>query len=326
MSIVILGGTGFIGSQVVRAFGARDITLFHRNHVGSAAGPTRHVHCSRDDLPTMRKYFLDAEPNLVIDMIAQCKDSATKALAMIAPFSGRVAMISSASVYRQYGQLLRIEAGPVGIDPVTEDGPLRTRLFPYRQSILRSATDPRRWLDDYDKIPAENAYLSHPGITASVARLPMVFGPGDPDGRVQIYIRLMQSGIKELFLSESVAGWKNARGYVENVASAIAHVASHGAVGQVYNVADAGDLPEAEWVERIGRAAGWSGRITIVPDDDPAAIMPIDELPRDADFSVNTLLDSTRIRAELGFAEVVDLDEALRRTVAATPHRLQDAI
>jgi nucleoside-diphosphate-sugar epimerase len=76
-------------------------------------------------------------------------------------------------------------------------------------------------------------------------------------------------------------------------------------------VAEEEAYSEAEWIERVGRAAGWSGRVVGVPPD---------RLPQHLRNKLNTdqpmIADSTRIRMELGYQEIAPPDEALARTIA----------
>jgi len=102
------------------------------------------------------------------------------------------------------------------------------------------------------------------------------------------------------------------RGYVENVAAAIAAaVVNEQAVGRTYNVGDVGALTELQWVTTLGEAVGWSGRIVVTSPD---------QVPEGSKFGGNAaqhwVLDTSRIRRELGFQEPVALEEGLRRTVA----------
>jgi len=97
------------------------------------------------------------------------------------------------------------------------------------------------------------------------------------------------------------------RGYVEDVAAAIAlAVVDDRAAGRIYNVGEPNAFPEAEWVRRVGQAAGWNGQVVIKPGG-PHITESGDILPLS--------LDTTRIRAELGYREGIPQDEALRRTV-----------
>ena len=103
-----------------------------------------------------------------------------------------------------------------------------------------------------------------------------------------------------------------ARAYVENVAAAIALATTdERATGRIYNVGEADPLTEAEWAAAIGDAAGWRGRIVAIS----AAQLP-SHLQMKADPDHEFYLSSARIRRELGYAEPIPRDEALRRTVA----------
>jgi len=110
---------------------------------------------------------------------------------------------------------------------------------------------------------------------------------------------------------ESFARSVPCRGYVENVAYGIALAAvSDRAAGRVYNVAEPEPYSEAEWAAKIGAVAGWHGRvITVARDQAPKHLV----LPYN--FEQHLFMDSTRIRSELGYAEPVSIEEALRRTI-----------
>jgi nucleoside-diphosphate-sugar epimerase len=112
-------------------------------------------------------------------------------------------------------------------------------------------------------------------------------------------------------LDEGLAAWRWTRGYVENVAAAVAlAVADEKAAGRIYNAGEARALSTAEWVRQIGRAAGWQGQVLTVPKDRLPA-----HLVSDIDTGQDLVADTTRIREELGYEEIVPRDEALRRTI-----------
>ena len=136
----------------------------------------------------------------------------------------------------------------------------------------------------------------------------MVHGPGDPYRRLSPYLKRMDDRRPAIILDEGLARWKCPRGYVEDVAAAIAlAVVDERAAGRVFNVAEPDAFTEAEWVRRIGEAVGWRGEVVTVP----GGRIP---LPYRIEQALDT--DSGRIRRELGFVEVVTPGEALERTVA----------
>ena len=69
-------------------------------------------------------------------------------------------------------------------------------------------------------------------------------------------------------------------------------------------------VAEKEWIEHIARVVGWNGNIVTVDDKDlPDSI----KLPHDWNYEMAT--DTNKIRKELGYREIVDETEALRRTI-----------
>lgn len=64
-------------------------------------------------------------------------------------------------------------------------------------------------------------------------------------------------------------------------------------------------------MDKIGQAAGWQGRVVLVPRG---------RLPEPLRYGINAeqdiVVDSSRIRRELGYKERMGLEEAIRRSVA----------
>ena len=83
------------------------------------------------------------------------------------------------------------------------------------------------------------------------------------------------------------------------------------AAGRTYNVADPTALTEAEWVRQIARVHGWRGEVIALPREKLEPSLRSDAL----DLSQQYAVDSRRIRRELGYAEEVPFEEALRRTI-----------
>jgi nucleoside-diphosphate-sugar epimerase len=99
---------------------------------------------------------------------------------------------------------------------------------------------------------------------------------------------------------------------VEDVAHAIALAAvdARGA-GRTYNVGPAETPSVHERIEALGRATGWTGRVEVLPD---GALPPF--AGGSVDVRHHLECDTGRIRRELGYEEVVSLEEGLRRTAA----------
>jgi nucleoside-diphosphate-sugar epimerase len=168
------------------------------------------------------------------------------------------------------------------------------------------------WLDDeYDKIPVERAILGDPELPGTVLRLPMIYGPGDRLCRFHAVLKRIDDGRRTILFEEGWAAWRSPRGYVENVAAALALAAvCERAAGRVYNVAETPAFSELEWAGKIAAATGWDGELITLPRERMA-----EHLTPPGNSAQHWEADSSRIRRELGYTEVTPLDEAIRRTI-----------
>jgi len=315
MRVLVIGGTGFIGPQVVLSLRERghEITLFHRGetHV-SLPEDVRHIYGNRKNLDDHTDELRKASPDVVLDMIALRQQDTSAVVRAFKGIAGRLVTVSSQDVYRAYGKVTRMEPGSYEPVPLREDSPLRTRLYPYRDKTPREEGDPHRYLDDYDKIPIEKATMKEPELPGTIVRLPMVYGQRDNQHRLFSYLKRMDDQRPAILLDSGLASWRASRGYVENVGAAIAlAVADQRAAGKIYNASDDEVFTTAEWVKRIGQAAIWPGEIAVVE----RGHLPT-KLIADMDTNQDLVVDTTRIREELGYEDPVGVDEALLRTVA----------
>ncbi|MDI3340969.1 MAG: NAD-dependent epimerase/dehydratase family protein [Sphaerobacter sp.] len=315
MRILIIGGTRFIGPHLVRHLVAQghEVTLYHRGQTPAPLPPAvRHLYGERRELPARRAELARLAPEVAVDLFAMTAADARAAVAGLRGIAGRLTVISSIDVYRAFGRVIGVEPGPPDPVPLTEASPLRERRYPYRSAPPRPADDPDRWRDDYDKILVEQIVMSEPELPGTVLRLPMVYGPGDTQHRLFLYLKRMDDGRRVIVLDEQTARWRGARGYVENIAAAIALAATDPrAAGRIYHVAEPETPTEADWVRAIGQAAGWDGEVVTVPADRWRAPGSIP-----GDLAQHLSVESSRIRGELGYVEPVPVDEALRRAVA----------
>ncbi len=207
---------------------------------------------------------------------------------------------SSGDVYFVYDQLRGRELWDgVQPGPLAEDAQLRVQLYPYG----RKAVTPKGTFIDYDKLLVERVVL---GAGATVLRLPKVYGPGDPAPAFGAAVRRSRSRTP-IVISERIAAWRWTHGYVEDIAHAIGLAATHReARGRIYNV---GEPATPSAVERLRSILG---DVDVVPDDQVPSelVVPITN-------PVDLVLDSSRIRQELGYREVIDVGQAIARTVAS---------
>ncbi len=308
MRVLIIGGTHFIGPPVARRLheAGHDVTVFHRGRTEvNLPKKIAHIHGDRMLLAAHQEAFKKLRPDVVVDMAAFTQQEALATLSAFRGIALRLVVISSQDVYRAYGRFHGGEPGLLEHVPLTEDAALRENLYPYRGT--------GRGLDGYEKILVERAAMSSALLPGTVLRLPMVYGEGDYQHRLMLELKRMDDQRPAILLEERIAGWRWTRSYVENVAAAIALAASdERATNRTYNVGEPEALSYAEWLRLVGHAARWGGSVVVAPNDSLPATL---NLPK-GNYDQHLVVDTSRIRQELGYQEPVPRDEALRRTIA----------
>lgn len=305
MHIVVIGGTGFIGTYVVEKLSGmgHNILVLSRHQAPSS----ENVQCligNRDDLPSYIADIKQFKPDVVIDMIAYTKCDAQTLIETFNGIVGRVVVTSSQDVYRAYGLIKHLETGELQSIPITEESSLRTHLHPYG--------------GEYEKILVEQVVMSASKINGTILRLPAVYGPRDYARRFSGFIQRIQDQRPFILLQREYAHFRQTHGYVENVADAITLAATdNNATGRIYNVGEEKTLSTGERVDALGKLLGWKGRIVEVDSD----LLPKNMI-RDFRMDQCWVVSSGRIRSELGYQENVPILEGLQRTIdweLATP-------
>ncbi len=227
---------------------------------------------------------LNPLPDVVVHMVATGERDTQAAVSAFRGHASRLVVVSSGDVYRTYGRFIGLEVGPVEDGLLTESSLLRTVLYPHRQQA-RSADD---WVYWYDKILVEQIALADRSLPAAVVRLPKVYGPGE------------NSDLATVYSVRDRPRWRWTHGYVENVAHAIVLAAVHpAAAGGIYNVGEEYTPTVAERLAHL-----------------PPSLVPVES--SQFHFEHDIAYDTTRIRQQLGYTELVDYAEGLRRTFAGS--------
>lgn len=312
MRVLVLGGTHFIGPPVVRRLVGlgHEVAVFHRGQTETSLPQNvKAFHGNREQLGDHLADFRAYEPEVVLDTLAMTEWDAEAVMATFSGLARRLVVLSSGDVYRAYGRLIQQDPGPPDPTPLTEASPLRDKLYPYREY----AEGPDDMQYHYDKILVERVVMALPDLLpATVLRLPMVFGPGDYQHRLFGYLKRMDDKRPFILLAEDWAKARALRGYVEDMAEATALcVTREEAANRVYHAAYQENFSEETWLSMVAETVGWKGNVIKVPNQElPEGLQHHMDMRQD--WSVN----SSRIRQELGYREVVPLNEAVRRTVA----------
>ena len=285
MNVLVIGGTRFIGAYVVRQLAAAGhaLTVYHRGeHESDLPTGVRHLRHPEAAMPVLSfsDELLTPQPDIVVHMIAMGQGDSQAAIDFFRGNTGRMVWVSSGDVYLAYGRFTGVEPGPVETGLLCEDSPLRTVLYPYR--------DPAKPADDlsniYDKVLVERVAHSDPALPATILRLPKVYGRED------------NADLATVYAFRGHPHWRWTHGYVENVAAAIVLAALHPAAGgRTYNV---GEEYTPTIAERLAKL--------------PPSSVPVNSDSK-FNFDQDIACDTTRIRAELGYKEIVSEGEAMRR-------------
>jgi nucleoside-diphosphate-sugar epimerase len=290
-SVVVLGGTGFVGPYIVSQLVDRgdDVVLFHRGHrEPPLTKGAEHVHGEFERLPEYIAELSRREPDVVID-VSPGLGKGGHGVLHFAGIAKRGVVLTSMDVYRAMAVLWGVEDA-VQEMPVTEDSELRTGPSPDLTEDLA-----------FDNLTVEQA-VAAADFPVTVLRCPVIYGPLDTQRRLRPYVRQMLDKRPAIVLDARLARLRMSRGYVENVAqAAVLATSSDRATGRTYNVGEVDALSEAEWVREIAAAFGWDGEVVADPEGPPPA--------------QDIYADTSRIRAELGYVESISRPEGLRRAV-----------
>jgi nucleoside-diphosphate-sugar epimerase len=290
MRALVIGGTRFIGAHVTQQLCmlGDDVTVFHRGKTENAVLPksVKHICDDAAAYPILRfpKSLPRSDWDAVIHMLPMGEADTRAAVEYFSGHAGRLVLISSGDVYRAYGRLTRLEPGSPDPVPLREDAPLRTKFYPYRGKEAQMGA----YAHDYEKILAERAVMEMDSLPWTVLRLPKVYGPED------------NANLATIYMAAAHPNWRWTHGHVDNVAAAIVMATSSQiALGRIYNVGEEHTPSMGERLARLPRA--------FAP---PAA-------PR-FDFSQSIVYDTSRIRAELDFAEILDETAAMLELASRT--------
>ena len=299
MTIVVLGAGGPIGTAISEALSAAGGS--HISVSRTASGPGAYA-ADRTDSDAILRIIAERNVSHIVDVIAYTEGDTLPLLNAIDGKIERYVMLSSADVYRNYGLLHRTESGtPTPI--LTENASLRTQLHPYRKAKPRANSDPQKWMDEYDKIPLENAVHTMQSDW-TILRLPMVYGAKGKLARFGWIAQPMLAGAPEITTSKDWYNWTTTFGFIRNVAEAIVHAALHpNAANETFNITDHSAAPHSDWIDAFASASDWSGKIICnAPPPAPVAAL---------DLSVPLIMKGDKLRARTGFEPPVSRAAAI---------------
>jgi nucleoside-diphosphate-sugar epimerase len=291
-----------------------EVAVFHRGeHEIDLPPSVRHIHGDRAQIADHREAFRSFAPEVVVDMRSMTERDARAVVDAVRGIARRIVAVSSMDVYRAYGRAHGTEPGPPIATPFDEDSPLREKLYPYRDDTPPSIGPRPAWLGEYDKILVERTVLGDPDIEGTVVRFPMVHGERDEQRRFYSLWKRMIDGRTAVLMSTKSASFRASRTHVDNAARAVALAAADDrARGRVYNVGEQDALAWVDWARLVASHVRWTGELVVAPSERMPTRLR-DARPDMWDHHLVT--DTSRIRRELGYREVIGRDEGLARAL-----------
>ncbi|WNB86056.1 NAD-dependent epimerase/dehydratase family protein [Cellulomonas sp. ATA003] len=173
MQILVVGGTGWLGGEVVRAALARghDVATLARGVSGAPPAGVRALTADRDDAADVARALAGVRPDAVVDTSGYTVAGARTTASHLAGV-GAYAYVSSLNAYRDWpGSPIRGVDDPVFGEPDDDPadyGPMKAAS----ERVLARALDDR----------------------LLVVRSGLIAGPGDPTGRLGWWLRRMARG------------------------------------------------------------------------------------------------------------------------------------
>jgi nucleoside-diphosphate-sugar epimerase len=308
MKILVIGGRGFIGPYVVKQLLqlGHEVAIFNRGKTNAEEFPNiTHIKGDFEQLDEYIEHFKRFSPEVVLHMLAMNERVAKKTMDVFEGIAKRIVVPSSMDVYRAYGIIRNEEPHDEVIQtPMNETAPLRTKYFPHG--------------GETEKILVEQTIMNNPNLPGTILRLPMVYGPGD-SYRIFNYLKRMIDRRPYILIDGKRAKWRGTRGYVENVAVGIVSaIVNEKSANRKYNVGEEKALSEHEMIEEIAEAYGWDGKIKHVNKEeihqDIKECLPLHIIAGN-NYNQDWVTDTTLIRDELNYKEIVPFKEAIRKTV-----------
>jgi nucleoside-diphosphate-sugar epimerase len=298
-SVLVIGGTRFIGRHLVREFldGAYDVTLFNRgnhdNPFSDTAGVDQYTGDRTSDAALMNaKETVD--PDIVVDCVAYFPGEVRMATRVFDDVDAYV-FVSSGSAY-----------GPDTVPKREDETPLEPCTD--QQAVDDSPDTYGARKAEGDRIVFEAA--AEHGVRAMSVRPTIVYGPHDYTGRYNYWVDRIRSYDRVLVPGDGTNIHHLVSVY--NTARAIRTVAENGTAGEAYNVGDRTVLPLGRLLETTATRIGADPEFVTANERELAAGgLSMTDFPL---YNPDTHILSTAKLYDIGW-DPVPVETAIERTV-----------
>ena len=301
MKALVIGGTGPTGPYLINGLIAQgyDVSMMHRGTHDSDEIPASVPRIIGD--PHFRETLREALAGRHFDLIVATYGRIRYVAEVAGDHCERLITIGGAPGYR--GVLQPEKLFPQGLQvPLREDAPKVPDIDEFRFGYLVRLSE--------EAVMEGHAAGRYSGTHF---RYPVVYGPRQVTPNVWGLMQRFEDKRPHIVLPDGGLTLTT-HGYSENVAHAVLLAAQQpeAAAGQVYNCGDERQLTLAQWVEVVGEAMDSSIEIVGVPD---RYAYPARSLMMFYGPAKHQMFDLYKLKSELGYRDLVDPVEALRRTV-----------
>jgi nucleoside-diphosphate-sugar epimerase len=249
MRILIIGGTVFIGREIVRQLASRghEVTVLHRRDRHDLGPKIRNLQADRADLPTVSRLLREGRFDAVCDVTYDWENGTT---------ADQVegAARSCGDGLRRYVFISSIAAYGPGLDH-RENGPLVPDDYPNPYAQHKASSERALF-----RMHAES------GFPVATFRPPFVHGPRQPFDREQFFWDRLRDG-RSIILAdggEAPMQWV----FVSDLAAAcVRAIDVPEAAGEAFNIAHVEPLTHRSYVEALARVAGLTPTFVSIPRD-----------------------------------------------------------
>lgn len=303
MRALIIGGTGPTGPHIIDGLLERQYTvsMLNRGSRDTARIPDSVERIVAD--PHFEETLEDALSGRTFDVAIATYGRLRIVAEVLADKVGQLITVGGPPGYR--GMFRPSDLTPAGL------------TIPTAESAAKVATEDEHRFGYLVRQAEEVVMDAHESgrTSATHFRYPVVYGPGQIRPAI-VWLVMRRCRDARPFMVLPDAGLTVlSRGFERNMAEMLLLAVDRPetAAGQIYNAADTLQLSLAQWVESI--AANMDYRLPIVSVPDTYAASARDLIPLRASAH-HQLLDTFRVRAELGYEDQTPVPEAIAETVA----------
>ena len=295
MKILVIGGTGQSGPLVVQGLvdAGHEVVIMHSGQHEPPLPPVEHIHTDVHFEEPLRAALHGRTFDMAISMYGRAQligDALVGKVSHLVSISGARYYYANPADPRwgAFGPLAASETSPFSNDPELDR--LGNRIFASEQSLLRH----------------HQAGEFH----VTILRFPAIYGPGSIFAGDWSFIRRILDGRKSLLMPDGGLILRS-RLFADNAAHAVLLTVSKAerGRGQVYHVADEPpELTLGQTVTAMAKILGREVELINCPGWLGHRIYGSQAIN-------HRLLDTSKIREELGYRNQVDIEDALKRTV-----------